>query len=140
MRKSSTRKKTVDWKKVASLGVRAALGKQALDLLVLDVAELTDIAHYFVIASGRTDRQVDAIVDAIEETMERAQITPLGIEGRGGQWVLLDYGGAIFHIFTPETREYYRLDSLWMSAPIYGAEEFIHTASPPGRKSGGGKE
>lgn len=125
MRKGSIRKRD-NWREVVRRAVRAAVDKQALDLVILDVSKLTDITSYFVIASGRTDRQVEAIVDGVEEVMDAAGDVPLGVEGkqRGG-WVLVDYGGVIIHVFTPEVREYYRLESLWIGAPTVDPEELL---------------
>lgn len=112
--------------RIARISIQVALDKQALDLVILRVGELTDIADYFIILSGRTERQVEAIADGIEEALEKSGFRPLGVEGRQQEnWVLLDYGGVIIHIFTPATRDYYRLESLWISAPSLGPEEFL---------------
>jgi ribosome-associated protein len=111
---------------IARKSVEAIMEKQGLDPVVLELKGLTDIADYFVIASGRTDRQVEAIQDAILVNVKEAGFRPLGVEGkRGGEWILMDYGGVIIHIFTPETRDYYRLESLWISAPLQDAENFL---------------
>ncbi|MCX5866126.1 MAG: ribosome silencing factor [Proteobacteria bacterium] len=113
-------------RQIARKSVEAIVEKQGLDPVVLEVRELTDIADYFIIASGRTNRQVEAIQEAILENLKEAGFRPLGVEGkRGGEWILMDYGAAIIHIFTPETRNYYRLESLWISAPLYDAENFL---------------
>jgi ribosome-associated protein len=113
-------------REIARKSVEAILDKQGLDPVVLEVKGLTDIADYFIITSGRTDRQVEAIQDAILDNLKVAGFRPLGVEGkRGGEWILMDYGGAIIHIFTPETRDYYRLESLWISAPLRDAENFL---------------
>jgi len=111
---------------IARKSLEAIVEKQGLDPVVLELKGLTDIADYFVIASGRTDRQVEAIQDAILENVKEAGFRPLGVEGkRGGEWILMDFGGVIIHIFTPETRDYYRLESLWISAPLSDADSFL---------------
>ena len=99
--------------------VSAALSKKAEALLVLDVEKLTSIADYFVICSASSDRQADAITDAVEESLrENHGAKPLLTEGRkGGRWVLLDYGDFILHVFNEETRTFYNLERLWGDAP-----------------------
>jgi ribosome-associated protein len=84
---------------------------------MLRTAELTTMADYFVICSGRSDRQVQALSDAIIEELRTDGVRPLGIEGRdAGRWVLLDFGSVIVHVFVPEEREYYGLERLWSKA------------------------
>jgi ribosome-associated protein len=121
----SSNTKDSSWQ-IARKSVEAIVEKQGLDPVVLELKGLTDIADYFVIASGLTDRQVEAIQDAILVNVKEAGFRPLGVEGkRGGEWILMDYGGVIVHIFTPQTRDYYRLESLWISAPLQDAENFL---------------
>ena len=87
--------------------------------MLLNVAELTTIADYFVICSGTSDRQVQAIAEGILEAGEREGRRPLGIEGlSAARWVLVDFGDVIAHVFTPEERDYYRLERLWGDAPV----------------------
>jgi ribosome-associated protein len=75
------------------------------------------MADYFVIASGRSDRQVQALSEAIVDQLRDEGIKPIGIEGRASaRWVLLDYGSVIVHLFAPEEREYYGLERLWSNA------------------------
>jgi ribosome-associated protein len=83
------------------------------------VSELLVVTDCFLIATGATDRQVGAIVDAVEEALlQEARIKPIGREGeRERRWVLLDYGDLVVHIFQPEEREFYRLEKLWSDAP-----------------------
>jgi len=75
------------------------------------------MADYFVIASGRSDRQVQALSEAIVDELRGEGVKPIGIEGRASaRWVLLDYGSVIVHLFAPEEREYYGLERLWSNA------------------------
>jgi ribosome-associated protein len=75
------------------------------------------MADYFVIASGRSDRQVQALAGAIVDDLRADGVRPMGIEGRANaRWVLLDYGSVIVHLFAPEEREYYGLERLWSNA------------------------
>jgi ribosome-associated protein len=97
--------------------VDVASDKKASDIVLLRTAEITTVADYFVIASGRSERQVQALSQAIVDELRDEGIKPLGIEGlRSARWVLLDYGGVIVHVFAPEEREYYGLERLWSTA------------------------
>ena len=91
--------------------------KQATDIVLLDVRELTSLTAYFVIATVDTTRQAKAIEDEMFEKLGMEQkIRPLGIEGAG--WTVLDYGDVIVHLFTEEIRQFYKLEELWNKAPI----------------------
>jgi ribosome-associated protein len=92
---------------------------KAEGLVALDLRELTSVADYFVICSGRSDRQVKAIHDRIHLGMKNEHgILPTRVDGATqAQWVLMDYGDVIVHIFTPEMRDFYRLEQLWGEAP-----------------------
>ena len=97
--------------------VKAALGKKAIGLVVLDVRELTSIADVFIICSGRSNRQVSAIAEYIELDLKKHGIRPLSVEGKKeGHWVLLDYGHVIIHIFYEPVRNFYDLEGLWIDA------------------------
>lgn len=95
--------------------VAAADGKRAKDIVVLDVREITPVTDYFVICSGATRVQVQAIADAIEDAVA---VPPLGKEGyREARWVCLDYGDVVVHVFQDQERDYYDLERLWGDAP-----------------------
>ncbi len=99
------------------LYVKAALGKKASGLLVLDVRGLTSIADIFIICSGRSNRQVSAIGEHIQTELKEKGIRPIGVEGmQDGHWVLLDYGHVIIHVFYESTRNFYNLEGLWADA------------------------
>jgi ribosome-associated protein len=105
-------------KEKAILCARAALDHKAIDLAILEVKNLSSFADYFVISSGNSDRQVQAIASHIEEKLGKRGLHPLGIEGkREGRWVLLDYGDVVIHIFYDPIREFYDLERLWSDAP-----------------------
>jgi len=92
--------------------------RKAIDVVVLDIADVSSITDYFLICSGGSARQAQAIADAIDEQLKKAGIMPLGIEGyRDGRWILMDYGDVIVHIFAQETRDFYDLEHLWANAP-----------------------
>ena len=97
--------------------VEIASDKKGNDIVMLRMAELTSMADFFVICSGRSDRQVSALSGAIVDELREEGIRPLGIEGRASsRWVLLDFGSVIVHVFAPEEREYYGLERLWSKA------------------------
>jgi ribosome silencing factor RsfS/YbeB/iojap len=96
----------------------AALEKKAVDLIVLDVGAFTSIADYLVICSGRSDRQVQAIAQAVDAELREQGHRPTAIEGMTrGQWVLLDFTDVIVHVFQKPIREFYDLERLWEHAP-----------------------
>ena len=99
------------------LYVKAVLGKKALNVVALDVAELTSFADVFIICSGRSNRQVSAIAEYIKTDLKKHKIKPLSVEGsKDGHWVLLDYGHVIIHVFYEPVREFYDLEGLWVDA------------------------
>jgi ribosome-associated protein len=97
--------------------VEIASDKKGSDIVMLRTAELTTMADFFVICSGRSDRQVQALAGAIVDELREQGIRPLGTEGMSSaRWVLLDFGSVIVHVFAPEEREYYGLERLWGQA------------------------
>ena len=97
--------------------VTAALGRKAMDLVVIDVSQVTDVADVFLICSGRSNRQVTAIAEFIEAELKKDGIRPLSIEGvKDGQWALIDYGHVVIHVFYDPVRRFYDLESLWTDA------------------------
>jgi len=97
--------------------VEAAEDKKAADIVLLDLGELTTVADYFVICSGGSERQIDAIADGILETLRDEGVRPIGREGTPeSHWVLLDFGAVIVHVFTPPERDYYQLERHWSQA------------------------
>ena len=94
--------------------VGAARDRKAIDLRVILVDEVSDFTEYFLICSGSSDRQVQAIADAVQRKLRDAGIRPQGVEGyRNGKWVLLDFGDFVVHVFDDETRRFYGLERLW---------------------------
>ncbi len=112
---------TLDVSREAALvAARAANGKKATDIMVQEVHDLIGVTDYFVIVTAGNPRQVDAIVDAVEDDLrERCALKPTNREmSKDGSWSLLDYGSIVVHVFQPDTREYYRLEQLWNDAPV----------------------
>ncbi len=91
--------------------------KKGSDVTLLDIRLVSMIADYFVICSGSSERQVQAIVEEVVDRIKAVEIRPLHVEGTPSSgWVLMDYGGVIVHIFAPAVREYYQLEKLWSKA------------------------
>ena len=102
---------------VARRIVELAEDKKAADIVLLDVGALTTLADAFVICSGGSERQLDAIADGIVSGLRDEGVRPIGREGTAAShWVLLDFGGVIVHVFTPPEREYYSLEKHWSEA------------------------
>ena len=109
--------------RMAEVAARAAAAKLADDVLVIDVSEQLVITDCFVLASGSNDRQVNAIVDEIEEKMRLAGYKPARREGtREGRWVLLDYVDIVVHVQHQDEREFYALERLWRDCPTIPVE------------------
>ena len=97
--------------------VRAVLDRKAVDVRVLHIGDVSDFTEYFLICSGTSERQVQAIADAVVEGGKEVGIRPLGVEGyNNGNWVLVDYGDMVIHIFSEENRGFYGLERLWSDA------------------------
>ncbi|MFB3853452.1 MAG: ribosome silencing factor [Vicinamibacterales bacterium] len=97
--------------------VRAAEDKKAADLVVLDLGELGAFTDYFVICSGQNARQVQAIADAVEQSLRVTGLRPNHVEGyERAEWILIDYFDFVVHVFNPQTRVFYSLERLWGSA------------------------
>lgn len=102
----------------AKAALEAALDKKALEPSLLDVRALCSYTEYILMVSGRSDRQVDAIADAVTDAVRALGRRPLGVEGvASGQWALLDFGDLVVHVFLHPVRQHYDLESLWHEAP-----------------------
>jgi ribosome-associated protein len=108
---------TTDMDPPLDVYIDAILAKKALNIVVLDVGELTSYADVFIFCSGRSNRQVIAIAEHIQTYLKQHKIIPLSVEGiKEGHWVLLDYGHVIIHVFYEPVREFYDLEGLWVDA------------------------
>ena len=102
----------------ARLCAQVAADNKARDVLVLDMRGQTSLYDYFVLATGASRRQIHTLAEEIDATMRRAGDERMSIEGyEASKWVVQDYGDVVVHVFSPETREYYRLEELWDDAP-----------------------
>ncbi|MBF0344937.1 MAG: ribosome silencing factor [Nitrospirae bacterium] len=103
--------------------VTALEDKKGQDVVVLTLKQLTPITDYFIICTGTNTQQIRALYEHVESCLRDTGIKPLGIEGqRGMQWVLMDYNDVMVHLFTQETRDYYKIERLWLDAPRISIE------------------
>jgi ribosome-associated protein len=105
--------------RLATIIAAHAADKKARDIVALDLRQIAGYTDFFVICTGNTDRQTKAIHDGILEGLKREHATvPRRVEGAGrADWILMDYLDVVVHIFTPDARDYYRLEQLWGEAP-----------------------
>ncbi len=119
-------------RQLAKNAVAAALDKKALMPVLLDLSGFATYADFLVVVSGRSDRHVGAIADTVVETLTKHGQRPLGVEGSaGGQWVLIDYGNVVVHVFYHPLREFYDLEGLWLDAPKMPLEVPAEAMVPP---------
>ena len=106
--------KELETKKMASLAIEALEDKKAEDICVIDISEISVLADYFIIAGGNNTSQIQALSDAVDEKLGRAGYPLKQIEGyQNANWVLLDFGDIIVHIFDKENRLFYDLERIW---------------------------
>ena len=111
---------------MAKLACRALDEKKGKDIKVIDIHEVSVIADYFVIASASNQNQVQAMVDNVEEQLGRAGYEPKQVEGtRGSNWILMDYGDLIIHVFDEENRLFYDLERIWRDGKELDISQFL---------------
>ena len=104
---------------LAQLAADAGVAKSAFDVVALDVSQPLPLTDIFLLLSGRSERNVQAIADAIEDALNESGVKTLRREGRAeGRWVLLDFGELICHVFIEEERMFYSLERLWKDCPV----------------------
>ena len=117
----------MDSKQLLEMVVKAADGRRAEDIVALKVDEISPMADYFVIMTGGSDRQVQAITNAIVEKAHEENINVGSVEGKNhAQWVLVDLGDVVVHVFREETRQFYNLEKLWADAPLVNINDWIN--------------
>ncbi|MFQ6038141.1 MAG: ribosome silencing factor [Candidatus Aminicenantales bacterium] len=98
--------------------LKAIQAKKGEDIVILDLRDVTSFTDYFIIMHGNSRRQNVAIYESVEKELKKKKVQPLSIEGKeNAEWILMDYGTFIIHIFSPMARQYYSLEKLWADAP-----------------------
>ncbi len=111
-------------KEMTKLAIRALEDKKAQDIKVIDISEISTVADYFIIASGKNRSQIQAMCDNVDETMEKAGVFKKQTEGyQTANWILMDYGDIIVHIFDKENRLFYDLERIWRDGKEISPEE-----------------
>jgi len=110
-------------KELAKIAIEAMEDKKAIDIKIIDIEKISTLADYFIIASGSNRNQVQAMADEVDEKMSRAGYEPKNIEGyRNANWILMDYGDLVIHIFDEENRLFYDLERIWRDGNLVGKE------------------
>jgi ribosome-associated protein len=118
----------MDTQNILNIAANALNNKKARALKALKVDSLTTIADYFLIATATSSTHVRALADEVEDKLKEQSIEPHHIEGRTTGWIVLDYSSVIVHVFTPDQREFYNLDSMWSDAQEINLESILDEA------------
>jgi ribosome-associated protein len=117
-KKPRSQSEVLETESAVMIAAHAATDKKATELVVLDLREVASFTEYFLICTGASTRQVQAISNSVEETLLENSKRTLHIEGySSAEWILLDYGDFIVHVFSPASRRFYDLERLWRDAP-----------------------
>ena len=113
-------------KEMARLAYQAMEDKKARDIRIIDISEISVLADYFLIASGSNKNQVQAMVDNVQEELHKAGFVPKQVEGyNSANWILLDYGDIIIHVFDEENRLFYDLERIWRDGKVLEMDAFL---------------
>lgn len=116
----------IDSQKILEIAVKAADSKRAEEIVALDVREISLLADYFLICQANSERQINAIVDEINEQEAKNQVEVKRVEGKeGGKWILIDLGDVIVHVFQSSERAFYNLEKLWSDAPMIDLSAWV---------------
>ena len=116
---------------VLQIALQAVNDKKGIDVVVLDISAVATFADYFLVCSGDSVRQIQAIVDEVEQKMAAHGQRPSHVEGyTNAEWVLMDYGDLIVHVFSKRARAYYDLERLWRDATILDAAALLTRSAP----------
>lgn len=100
------------------ISIKASLAKKAEELVVLDLRGISSFTDFFVISHGNSPRQNKAVYESVEQELKKGNVSPLSVEGKKhAEWILMDYGSFIVHVFSKASRSYYSLEKLWGDAP-----------------------
>ena len=113
-------------RELAEIAVKALDSKKGKEIRLIRIDKITTLTEYFVICTGTSNTQINALGDEVEKELTLAGEEPLHREGyRGGTWVLLDYGSVIVHVFTPEAHDFYDLEHLWADGEPIDISEYL---------------
>ncbi len=113
--------------KLLDVIAQAIFDKKGVNILALDVSDISSMTDYFVIAEGNVDRHLKALCSSITDAMKQRGEVPLHVEGlRDSDWVIVDFGGIVIHLFTPEMREKYAIEQLWKEGKIVDLKIIIN--------------
>ncbi|MBQ6717308.1 MAG: ribosome silencing factor [Clostridia bacterium] len=118
----------MDSQDILKIAANALNNKKARQLKALKIDDLTTLADYFVIATATSSTHVRALADEVEEKLKEQSVEPHHIEGKSTGWIVLDYTSVIVHVFTPQEREFYNLDSMWSDATDINLETILDEA------------
>ena len=123
-------------KQTAKLALEALEDKKAMDVRILDITHVSTLADYFMIASGSNRNQVQAMADNVEEVLGKAGVHPKQIEGyQTANWILMDYGDVVIHIFDEENRLFYDLERIWRDGKVVEKERLCKLGRKKAQKS-----
>ncbi|KRM43972.1 ribosome silencing factor [Lentilactobacillus parafarraginis] len=116
----------MDSKEISEIVVRAADSKRAHDIVVLDMEKVSLMADYFVIADANSNRQVKAIADEIVDQVQASDVHVYSVSGKEtANWILIDLGDVVVHVFQKDTRDFYNLEKLWSDAPLVNIASWV---------------
>ena len=118
----------MDSQDILKIAANALNNKKARQLKALKIDDLTTLADYLVIATATSSTHVRALADEVEEKLKEQSVEPHHIEGKSTGWIVLDYTSVIVHVFTPQEREFYNLDSMWSDATDINLETILDEA------------
>jgi len=113
------------------IAVNAADDKKASDVVILDITKIASFANYFLLCTGDSSRQMQAIADEVEKRLREAGIRPSHVEGyQNSEWILMDYADLVVHIFSKNARVYYDLERLWRDSKKMDVSQFLDIPEP----------
>ena len=123
-----------DPREMADIAVKALEEKKAIDIKIIDIAHISTLADYFIIASGSNRSQVQAMADAVDESLGKRGIHAKSTEGyQNANWILLDYGDIVVHLFDEENRLFYDLERIWIDGKLISPENLEEKGSTEGQ-------
>jgi ribosome-associated protein len=124
-------------KDALKIALKAADDKKGRDLVALDISQIASFASFFLLCTGDSSRQIQAIADEVEQRLRERGIRPSHVEGyRNAEWILMDYIDLVVHVFSKSARAYYDLERLWRDGKKLDVESLLREAAP---KTGAGK-